>query len=148
MCVPAGLFLCAGAVLESHRLAMVSFANIKCPMWPKRVPRHPRDLEKEPKVFQSMSPRLAKAVPMHPQDAPMQSQVLQIVSQGSPRQPNGTPKRVKEQCRPQRMPGHFKASSKKAYIHKNSRSTAATAIMLASGIQLQYGPYGSSFVGI
>ena len=66
-----------------------------------------------------MSPRLPKTVPSHPK-TPQQPLVPPSVSQGSPRQPNGIPKRAKEQCRP----WHFKASSKEAYIHKNSRSTA------------------------
>ena len=39
MCVPAGLLLYAGAVLESHRLAVESPVDTKFPMWPKMVPR-------------------------------------------------------------------------------------------------------------
>ena len=121
-------------VLESNRLAVGSPADTKSRMWPKMVPRHPQDIPMEPKVSQSVSPRLPKAIPRHLQDAPMQPQVTQSAPQDCPRCPKETPKVPRRetrggQCSPQRMPGHFKSSSKEAYIHKHSRSTAPAAAM-------------------
>ena len=85
MCVPAGLFLCAGAVLESHQLAVGVPADIKCQIRPKMTPRHPNI---EPKVSQS-GPKASQDTPMQPQGAP----------KCVPRHPNGAPRRPKESPR-------------------------------------------------
>ena len=59
----SGPFLCAGAVLESHQLAVGVPADTKCQIRPKMTPRHPNI---EPKVSQ----RGPKASPRHPNAAP------------------------------------------------------------------------------
>ena len=72
----------------------------------------------------------------------MQPQVAQSAPQDCPRCPKETPKVPQRetkgaQCGPQSMPGHFKVSSKEAYIHQNSRSTAAAAIIHNLGDQVK-----------
>ena len=66
MQVPAGQFLCAGAVLESHRLA-VGFPRAKGE--PKETPREPKGTQECPKPPQG-SPRRAKGIPRAPQREP------------------------------------------------------------------------------
>ena len=61
--IPGGLFLCAGAVLESHRLA-VGFPRAKGE--PKETPREPKGTQECPKPPQG-SPRCAKGVQGHPE---------------------------------------------------------------------------------
>ena len=117
--IPGGLFLCAGAVLESHRLAVGVPADTKCQIWAKMMRRH---LNIEPKVSQSGP----NASPRHPNGDPGAPKECPKVSQR--REPKATQRETKEmQCGPQRTPWHFKATSKETYTHKNSRSTALAA---------------------
>ena len=48
-----------------------------------------------------------------------------MTSKRDPKEPNGVPEE------PKGAPWHSKGSSKEAYIHKNSRSTAPAAVMLS-----------------
>ena len=66
MQVPAGQFLCADAVLESHWLA-VGFPRAKGE--PKETPREPKGTQECPKPPQG-SPRRAKGIPRAPQREP------------------------------------------------------------------------------
>ena len=84
--IPGGLFLCAGAVLESHRLAMGVLADTRVPICPKMIPRHANI---KPKVSRSGP----KASPRHPN-----------ASQREPKAPQRETKGT--QCRPQRTPWH------------------------------------------
>ena len=120
MQIRAGQFLCAGAVLESHRLAMGVPADTRVPICPKMIPRHA-----------NIEPKVSRSGPKASQDAPMQSQVPQSVPQGIPMAPQGVPKRA--QGSPKRNKRNAMQAPKDAlalYIHKNSRSTAPAATML------------------
>ena len=77
--------MCAGAVLESHRLAVGVPADTKCPIWPKMITRHPNI---EPKVSQSgpkASPRQPNAAPGAPKCAPRHPNIAPRRSKGSPK---------------------------------------------------------------
>ena len=76
MRVPAGLFLCAGAVLESHRLAMGVPADTFFPMRPRIVPRHPQSSSKA-------LPGHPNAAPSGPKCAPRSPKVPQRDAKGS-----------------------------------------------------------------
>ena len=112
--IPGGLFLCAGAVLESHRLAVGFPRTTFFLMRPRIVQSHPQS-----------SP---KATPRRPNAA----SDGQSASQDWPKFPNETPKVLQRETKggqrsPQNTPEQFKLSSKEIYIHPNSRSTAAAA---------------------
>ena len=77
--------MCAGAVLESPRLAMEVPADTRVPICPKMIPRHANI---EPKVSRSGP----KASPRHPNAVPGASKC-------APRHPNGAPRRPKESPR-------------------------------------------------
>ena len=74
--IPAGLFLCAGAVRESHRLAMGVPAHIFSRMKPRKVPRHPQSNSK-PLL------RCPNAGPGGPKCAPRLPKVPQRDTKGS-----------------------------------------------------------------
>ena len=76
--IPAGLFLCAGAVLESHRLAMVVPADTFFPMRARIVPRHPQS------SFKAL-PGRPNAAPGGPKCAPRLPKVPQRDAKGSPK---------------------------------------------------------------
>ena len=76
--IPAGLFLCAGTVLESHRLAMGVPADIFSRMWPRKVPRHTQSNSKP-------LPRCPNAGPGVPKCAPRLPKVPQRDAKGSPK---------------------------------------------------------------
>ena len=114
MQVPASQILCAGAVLESHRLAVGFPRTTFFLMRPRIVQSHPQS-----------SP---KATPRRPNAA----SDGQSASQDWPKFPNETPKVLQRETKggqrsPQNTPEQFKLSSKEIYIHPNSRSTAAAA---------------------
>ena len=74
----------------------------------------------------------------------MQPQVAQSAPQDCQRCPKETPEVPQRdtkgtQCCPESMPAHFRMSPKEAYIHPNSRSTAAAAIIHMSLIENQAG---------
>ena len=74
--IPAGLFLCAGAVIESHRLAMGFPADIFSRMRKEKVPRHPQSNSKP-------LPRCPNAGPGGPRCAPRLPKVPQRDTKGS-----------------------------------------------------------------
>ena len=76
--IPAGLFLCAGAVLESNRLAMVVPADTFFPMRARIVPRHPQS------SFKTL-PERPNAAPGGPKCTPRLPKVPQRVAKGSPK---------------------------------------------------------------
>ena len=92
--IPGGLFLCAGAALESHRLAVGVPADTKCPIWPKVIPRHPNI---EPKVSQSG----LKASPRHPNAAPGAPKCVSRLPQATqwhPKESQGAMQASKNAC--------------------------------------------------
>ena len=123
MQVPASQILCAGAVLESHRLAVGFPRTTFFLMRPRIVQSHPQS-----------SP---KATPRRPNAA----SDGQSASQDWPKFPNETPKVLQRETKggqrsPQNTPEQFKLSSKEIYIHPNSRSTAAAATIHMESIPL------------
>ena len=121
MQVPAGRFLCAGAVLENHRLAV----GVPAEIFSQRSP-------KQAKWIPKVSPRCPYAAPGGPKCAPRLPKVAQRDTKGSPK---------RDQRRAKHSPKHtwhFKLTSKEAYIHPNSRSTAAAAIIHNHWLHSQY----------
>ena len=80
---------------------------------PKAAQREPKGAQGRPKASQ----KGPKAAPRRDKRSPM-------TSKRDPKEPNGVPEE------PKGAPWHSKGSSKEAYIHKNSRSTAPAAVML------------------
>ena len=114
MQVPASQILCAGAVLESHRLAVGFPRTTFFLMRPRIIQSHPQS-----------SPKAAPRRPNAASDG-------QSASQDWPKFPNETPKVLQRETKgwqssTQNTPEQFKLSSKEIYIHPNSRSTAAAA---------------------
>ena len=70
MQVPAGQFLCAGAVLESPRLAKGSPVDAKSPMLSRDAPKTSQWRHKCPKVC----PKTAQGAPKRPQRFPREKQ--------------------------------------------------------------------------
>ena len=87
MQIPAGLFLCAGAVLASPRLAKGSPVDAKSPMLSRDAPKTSQWRPRCPKVC----PKTAQGVPKRPQRFPKERQKER---NAVPKARSGTPKRV------------------------------------------------------
>ena len=156
MHVPGGLFLCAGAVLESHRLAMgfPQTPNVQCgPKWSQGIPKTSQWSPRCPKACPQDSPKRPQGIPKMPQCSPRYPKVCLKILPGNPMAPQRKPKSnagLKERLgiskRVQRKPIYTKTPDQPhqrplCYNIKtpNQKWALRCTWELSSG---KYGPYG------